>query len=391
MRYWINLPRRSPFRHLVTLIGGLLLLVLLLGGCARAARQESWPGLTVVEDTLYVADVSRIVALDAETGSEHWRWFPDTSEDAGVGFYAAPVLDEEHDLLFVSGFGDQTIYALRLGEEPQAVPGLVWTFPGAQEEEGARGQYVSPGAVSDGIYYVGNGDGNLYALRMQDGSLLWSFAADDRIWSTPLIHEGVVYLASLDNHLYAVDASSGAERWRFQAVGAIGGAPLFFEDALWFGDFGDQIYKVDPLTGEVLWQYAGENWFWATPVLDEASGTLYAADVGGNVLAIDAVEERVLWETQVEALFRGRGVLSPAGDVLYLPAHERGIIYAFDTANGQRIPWGDLPETPRRLPGNLERGEERVYAMPILTDAHVLAFDMSNGRLLWQFPAPEGE
>ncbi len=377
------------WRSVYTFLALIIVLLLVLSGCRGQARAESWPGLIAVDGTIYAADVSRVVALDSETGNPRWFWFPGEREDSRVGFYATPVLDEERNLLLVAGFRNQTVYALKLGEGPLDTPTLVWSFPGAAAAEGARGQYVSNGTLAGDLFFIGNGDGYVYALDVADGSLVWSFPTGDRVWSTPLVVDDAVYVGSLDGNLYALDTQTGRELWRQESRGAIAMSPVLINGNIWYGDFGDQLYEVDPESGQVLWSYEGENWFWATPVVQE--NVLYFADVQGKVLALNANSHQILWEAQEEAIFRGQGVLSPDGSMLLLPGYERGLVHAFETETGDEIPWGEVSDEARRLPSSLTLQDERLLAMPILTDARVLAFDLDRETLLWQYPSPEGE
>lgn len=388
MKYWWKSRGRTLRRRLLSPLIFVVAAAVLLVGCAGGAtRQESWPGLIADDGTLYAANVDQIQAFDAESGDVLWSWFPGEEPSRNGGFYARPVLDEAHDLLLVAGFDDQTVYALRLGERGD-VPGVAWTFPGDGSEDGARGQYVGSGVVTDDLFIIGNGDGSIYAIDLEDGSLAWSFATGDRVWATPLVVGGTVYIASLDHYLYALNLSDGTEQWRLETRGAIAGSPVAVQGTIWFGDFGDQIYEVDPETGDILWIFEeGKDWFWATPVVDE--DRLYFADVSGNVFALEAETHDLLWQTHIDDVFRGEGLIFDEN--LYLPGHQGGRIYNLDVSNGDRIPWGEEPENPRRLPSSLAMDDDLIFAMPILSTERIQAYGIVNGKLQWQYPQAEGE
>ena len=388
MRRWWNMLGHFFSRRVWLSLGGLALTLVLLAGCAGGAtRQESWPGLVVADGTLYVADAGQVQSFEAETG--RLLWSSPAKADSKIGFYATPILDEERGQLLVAGFKDQKIYALRLDDSPEEAPYLVWTFPGPQAGGGAKGQYVGSGAVAGDLFLIGNGDGVLYALNLADGTLAWSFSTGDRVWATPLVVEDTVYVASLDHHLYALNLADGTEHWASaETRGALAASPVLVDGALWIGDFGDRIYQIAPQTGEILWTFEeGEDWFWATPVVN--GDQIYFSDVRGNVFAFDATSRALLWKTHLDDVLRGRAVLSPAGDALYLPGYKRGLIYALDTASGDKLPWGEVPLNPGRLPGDLVVDAERLYAMPVMASEHIKAFDIANGKLLWQYPLTE--
>lgn len=372
----------------VGLLAVVLLAFLTACGGGGAVRQQSWPGLTLAEDTLYVANVDRLQAFDPETGDLLWTY--PAEGDAKIGFYSTPVLAEEDDLLLTQGFGDMRVYAFRLGGSPSDVPGLAWVFPQSQEQNGgAKGQYVAHGTVAGSLYLIGNGDGTLYALNLADGELAWSFQTGDRIWAAPLVIEDTVYISSLDHTLYALSVVDGTERWRLEMQGAIAMSPVAVDGKVFVGDFGDRIYQIDPETGKVLWTFEdGVDWFWATPTVGEAA--IYFVDVQGNVFAFDRTSLDLLWQAQVKDVVRGQSVLSADETLLYVPGYERGLIYVLETETGEKIPWGELPATPGRIPGDLVADAERVYAMPILIEDRLQAFSADNGKLLWQYP-PKAE
>ncbi|MBN1260282.1 MAG: PQQ-like beta-propeller repeat protein [Anaerolineae bacterium] len=388
-----------------------ILLVASLSGCAGGGvRHESWPGSLVVEGTLYVANVDRVQAFVSESGGLLWEWYPgETPNAAATGFYATPVLDPERNLLVVTSLKGQKVYALQLGTTPGVVPGVAWIYPANEQNEipvlgpilralglsgdreGAKGQYVGSGAVAGDRFIVGNGDGVVYALELATGKLAWSFQTQERVWAKPLVIEDMVYVASLDRTLYALSLDDGSLRWSFDAVGALASSPVVAGNSLWFGDFGDRIYQVDPTTGDLLWTFEqGVDWFWSTPVVDAESGRVYFADVSGHVYAIHVETHALIWEQTLEDVFRGAGVLSPDGETLFLPGHDTGMVYSLNTDTGDTIP-RETPQNPGNLPGDLSSDGERLFAMPILTQDRVQAYDLEYGKLVWSYPSEEAE
>ena len=62
----------------------------------------------------------------------------------------------------------------------------------------------SPAIAADGSVLVGSQDGKLYNVA-RDGTLRWSYATGDIIFSSPAVaHDGTIYIGSDDDHLYAV-------------------------------------------------------------------------------------------------------------------------------------------------------------------------------------------
>jgi len=388
---WQRLTRRGgrPHRAGVGLrkLSLLLLLAVTVSGCAGGGlRHESWPGLLEHEGTLYVANLERVQALNAESGKVYWSFPPEEDKDTRP-FYSTPQLAPdvgENGTLVVAGFKDQTVYGLALGASPAERPDEVWRFAEAS------GQYVGTGTIAGDLFIIGNGDGNVYALDVEDGSTAWSFDTADRVWAKPLVVDETVYVASLDHHLYALELETGAELWHFEAAGAISAAPVLIDGDVWIGDFASTLYRIDPEAQEAVWTFEAGDWLWAAPV--ERDGILYFADVGGDVYALDISEQALVWDapTSVGDVVHGQSVLSPDGGMLYVPGFKEGLLHAIDTTTGTvRSSWGTVQKNPGRLPGDLITDGERLYSMPIMVAARVQAFDLTSGELLWSTPEAE--
>ena len=55
----------------------------------------------------------------------------------------------------------------------------------------------------------------MYALNAGTGALLWKYATEDGVYSSPAVANGVVYVGSDDDNLYALNASTGALLWKY--------------------------------------------------------------------------------------------------------------------------------------------------------------------------------
>jgi len=393
MSIWRNLIHRPKIRaHRSTgfpswRLSVVLLVLVLVSGCAGGGgRHQSWPGLLESNGTLYVANLEHVQALNSETGKVLWG-FP-SEEDSGAGpFYSVPLLAPDvadNGLLLVAGFKDKTVYGLALGASPAERPDELWRF------DGAAGQYVGTGTVAGDLFIIGNGDGKVYALNLEDGAKLWEYATEDRVWAKPLVIDDRVYVASLDHFLYVLDLNSGAELWRFEAEGSISATPVLAGGDIWIGDFGSKLYQIDLEAQEVVWTFEANDWLWATPI--EGDGVLYFADVSGNVYALNISDHMMVWDApaSVGDVVHGRPALSPDGALLYVAGFERGGLHAIDTATGNvRTSWGTVQESPGRLPGDLVTDGERLYSLPIMVPARVQSFSLVSGDLLWTAPPAE--
>ena len=224
---------------------------------------------------------------------------------------------------------------------PDNVDSLVerWRFPtGAIITASPAVAVVDvPGEGSIQVVYIQSWDGNVYAVRLGDGSELWRFTPDPHPVSFPNVASvhvetvggsDVVYIGAGQN-LYALDAVSGAELWRFSAgTGCVDGNG----DPPGLCGFAGERNEI-----EASAIVAGGNVVFGMDVNDVASGK-------GGVYAVDAIDGRLAWFFDLES---GMTCTPLPGDDIrkYDPYHteaELGLPAGFLTSR----PGCDHPRTP---------------------------------------------
>lgn len=372
---------RSLTRRRYMLLALLAALLVGASGCSGAARATSWTGLTIAGNRLFVADLEQVRALNLTDGETIWSFPNDPKQDGRGLFYVAPAVDEEYVIVASqipqSGFlgrPKNVVWALETDTGRE-----FWRF------DGAAGQYVEGGALGGELFVIGNSDGNIYALDVENGNLQWTFETDHRVWATPLIISDTVYIGSMDRHLYALNLSDGNVRWDFHAGGAFAGTPVLQNGTLYIGAFDDKLYAIDAATGTERWSFAGENWFWSGPAVHD--DVIYAAGVSGNVFALDDTGTQI-WRKQLDSPVRGGLALTEDGSKLFVGSQD-GSLHALDTADGFEL-WeaeneGQMLSMPA-VNGSM------VYGTLIQGTKRILALHVDTGREMWAYsPAVEEE
>ncbi|MGH2802548.1 MAG: PQQ-binding-like beta-propeller repeat protein [Thermoleophilaceae bacterium] len=184
-----------------------------------------------------------VVAWDADTGRERWR------------FNAAPI--ESSPLvkgrrLFV-GSWDRNVYALnaRTGKK-------IWSFQ-------ADDQVNTSAAYWKGRIFIGSDGGTLYALSAKTGRELWSRSDAREFWyATPTVAYGRVYIGNTDGTMYVYGAKTGRLLWARPLGSYIYGAAAVYRRKVFVGTYDGRFYALDAATGDTRWQI-------------EAGGTVHAA------------------------------------------------------------------------------------------------------------------
>ena len=167
--------------------------------------------------------------------------------------------------------------------------------------------HASP-AVAGGVVYIGSWDRYLYALRAEDGSLLWKFETGDDteiynhvgIASSAAVAGGVVYFGCRDGHFYAVDAKTGKERWNHDnkqgwviASPAVRGGTVYFPTS-----DGMRFKALDGATGKLVFDLANNAVSFSSPAI--ARDTVFFGSSDGWLHAVDLKTGRALSDFQTE-------------------------------------------------------------------------------------------
>ncbi len=238
---------------------------------------------------------AKVIALDAATGEEAWR------EDVGVPVRAAPTLNSGR--VFVVTVENQTIaLAARDGRK-------LWTHAGSPEVASLLGAPAP--AVDQGAVIVAYSSGELFALRVETGAVLWqdSVTAVRRtdasgnlrdIRARPVIAGTRVYVLGYSGLMTAIDLATGDRIWRADLGGVhqpwIAGGYLYV-----LTDNAD-LAAVSTESGEVLWVTHLQRWedprdregpvTWSGPLL--ASDRLVVGGSNDELLAVSPYDGRVL-------------------------------------------------------------------------------------------------
>ena len=143
----------------------------------------------------------------------------------------------------------------------------------------------SSAAVADGVVYVGVGNGDLLALDLESGELLWTYSTGSFIVeSSPAVAEGTVYVGDLDGNLHAVNVDDGHGVWTFPTDGEIKSSPVVVDDLVLVGSYDTHLYAIDSDGGSLRWKIQTDNMVHATPAV--ADGLAFIAGCDGIFRAV---------------------------------------------------------------------------------------------------------
>ena len=234
--------------------------------------------------------------------------------------------------------------------------------------------------------------------------------------TTPVVVDGVMYLTDSRGSVYAVDAYDGHHLWTYDVTDLLGGGRregyifrhrgVTYEDGVVYSAAGSFIFALDAETGQPIETF-GDNgqasvildvlrlrypdvetaismgyWFTTAPQIHE--GVIYVGTTrseslipGGHVLAVDAATGEVIWHF----------------NTIPQDENDQGWDIAGPTWVGNVRTGGGIWETPSLDPelgllyvavGNPFGDSTERDGMNLFTDS-VLALDIENGQLRWYY------
>ena len=294
----------------------------------------------------------------------------------------------------VGGDAGHAVGHLALDDAPQQV----WRRRVGRGSDDRR-RLGAPPVVAEGRVFTVDTDGQVAALNMADGRVLWRTATvigddDERtLFAGGLARVGeMVLLARGDGRLIALAAADGSRRWSVATGMPLRGAPVVDGDQVVVVGLNNTAQAHAIEDGRLLWQHRG---------FDESATVFGGASVAmsgpwtvvpyssGEVFALRRTNGRVVWADNFSAYRGGKGLTSMATiggypvidrDMVLVSSHS-GRLTALDLTTGTRL-W------ERRLGGFNPPWPAGDYVFVIDRKNRVLCLRREDGRVRWVTALP---
>lgn len=239
------------------------------------------------------------------------------------------------------------------------------------------GSVDEPPVISDGVVYfstyVGqSGPANVYALRTGDGKQLWEYHAGNAYVSTPLVTNGLVYINAPDG-VVALQPSNGSQAWHFTAgsntnISSVVNGVLYLSS--YEGDSGPgTAYALRASNGSLIWKYTSSQTLDQPEVIN---GVAYVGGWNGAFYALQAGNGKQIWQTTLSS---GPLWMQQVNDVLYVATQKVNYATALHTDSSAQA----LAASP--LLQMMMPSSKTIPQKQILTTLYALR--TSDGSMLW--------
>lgn len=262
---------------------------------------------------------------------------------------------------------------------------LVWQTRLTDKSGNSSSLFGGGVSFEGGKLYATNGVGDAAALDAATGSVLWKVRPGGPLRGAPTVADGQVYVISQDNQIFALKQEDGAVVWTEAATletsGVFGvAAPAAAQGTIVAGFSSGELNAYRYENGRPVWQDALSRTSISTavaslsdidadPVIDQ--GRVYAVGAGGRMVAMELVTGQRLWELNIA------GIATPwvAGDWLFVVTDDAKLLCVSRTSG--KVRW--ITQLPRWRDEEDKKGPIS-WTGPVLAGGRLLVVS-SNGRL----------
>lgn len=240
--------------------------------------------------------------------------------------------------------------------------------------------FDSTPAIVDGVVYLGDMDGRLYALDLATGEKRWEVKFEDGFLAGTAVKDGALYVGDMAGRFYCLDAKTGKSRWGFSTQAEIDSSANFYKDRVIVGSQDSTLYCLQLADGKLVWKFSIADQIRCSPTIVENRAFVAGCDSKLHVVDLDNGQEVAAVEIEAPT-----GV-TPAvrGDLVYFGT-EAGTFFAVNWKTAV-VAWTFQPD----------KGSQPFRSSPAVTSEAVVfggrnkrvhALEPATGKPLWEFTA----
>jgi outer membrane protein assembly factor BamB len=242
--------------------------------------------------------------------------------------------------------------------------------------------------VSEGVLYIAEPSGEVFALDPETGKRHWSVDTDSPLSGGPGVADGLIALGTLEAELILLSSEDGEERWRQRVSSEVLSSPSINDGNVVCRTTDGSVAVYSSDDGTKRWVYdrsvpvltlRGDS----SPLISDYQ--VLAGFAGGKFIGLSLDAGLVEWEATISTP-KGRTELERVVDIdadpvlvegtLYVTAYQ-GDVAAVSESSGVVLWRRDISS---------HAGLDASWRQVFVTDAadHVWSLDATNGATLWQ-------
>lgn len=281
--------------------------------------------------------------------------------------------------------------------------------------------FSSSPTLIDGVLYIGNNGGSLYAIDASTGNIRWAFHTKNPIMSAPIAYgdsvivgEGnenspvgsspshPIHVGSGEGALIAIDRKTGKQRWRLQLDGSGMPTAAVIGGIIVHHDGAGNVLGIDGTTGRTIYRRNLQSIASMVSALPIGTDRFVTAGVQANaVWQLRARDGSLIWKSEFPASASGIGDCPPATDgrriycdYIMPPSPTTPVVtgtqavqhvYALDVTSGKKV-WDGVIESgvlPNRNEASIPLVDGNTVYVGSSLAPWMHALDAQTGNLKW--------
>jgi outer membrane protein assembly factor BamB len=267
---------------------------------------------------------------------------------------------------------------------------ILWTY-----RAGKDAGFDATAVVAAGVVYVGDNAGTVHAVRLADGTPLWTKSFEDSGFGAgAAVGKDRIYIGDLNGIVRCLSTADGAELWKKDLESEIYAGPTLVDDNLLVTTEGGKLYSLDVKDGQERWQpFSIEAPLRCSPTV--SSGNVMLAGCDAKLHFIDIATGKEVGTTQIDGPTGSTAAIS--GDRIYFGT-EGGTFFAIDAPASSALAPTAPANTESSEPAWIYRDPRRgqpIRSAAAVTDKLIVygsqgkaiyALDPDTGKLKWNQP-----
>lgn len=208
---------------------------------------------------------------------------------------------------------------------------------------------------------------------------VWTFACEDEIRGSPMVHRGTVFIGSYDHNLYSINASTGEFNWKYPTDGGVVSKPSIHEGDIFVGSEDHRLHVVSSRSGRVVWTYFTEGPVRSSPLI--AHGHVFIGSDDGFMHAVNLLSGRQVWKTEAGTPIRSTPIVD--GEAIYFGT-EAGDFYCLEFRGA--VKWRF--KAKRAITSSPAISDGLLYFGSL--DSTIYAVEAKTGWVVWRFRMGKG-
>jgi outer membrane protein assembly factor BamB len=310
--------------------------------------------LTVPDTIPFGSDT--VTATGATTGKVASTQLYASNDSPQLGYGPKRTGFEQHDLVLTKH------QATTIGN----MLASAWTFT-------AGGSVDTAPAVAQGVAYLGDENGDLYAITVTTGIQVWTVSIGSAIESSPAVDAGQVIFGDDAGAVTAVHTADGSPSWSTPLSAAVNSAPAVAGGVVYVSSADGHLTALNETTGAVKWSTPVATGPLSAPSFDPAQGLIIVGDSNGNIDAFSR-SGHLAWSTPAGSAVSAAPAIA-AGKVFV--GSTSGTFFALDETTGAVV-WSATTQGPITAAANIGPS----YVVVGSGDGNVYSYNLATGAVM---------